>query len=252
MALLGIDPAYLVAFFTTTQPWTLSWMLETFIQCDLPAVMTCSNHQRDLAMSVVVTLMLYVVVNIISTAAGFPAAATFFLIWSPWFILWYTFGMAPTCLPLVPPCLLTDVISLAESILPVHMTLPERLVCGTNNLTNATTCLRSCESELNFTSWEQPLAFSMCDTSLPLCEMTRGLSYIGTEVDRFSRVIRNKTEDLTPYRICTWVTFVSVIPVILLVISVFLTFSAIALGMVSMIQPLGVCLGNVYVYYWTS
>ena len=41
LSLAGVTPAELVAFFTTNQPWSLQWMLDTAVECDLvdrPAV----------------------------------------------------------------------------------------------------------------------------------------------------------------------------------------------------------------------
>lgn len=246
LGLVGLTPAHVVAFFTTRQEWTLSWIIETYVQCDLPAVLTCANHTKDLAASLLLILLVYVFVQIFANAMGVPIIATLFFVSIPSLVLWYSFGVAPSCFPLIPPCVLGDFIELVESILPRHMTLPSRLQCGVNQ-----TCLVSC-TELGFTSWERPLVFSVCDLGVSCDWLGGSLPFInGTASDVHHILALGTDDDLAAQRLCTWVTFVSVVPYLLVFATVLVIASALLLGVLSMLHPVALALGNIYMYIWT-
>jgi hypothetical protein len=239
-----------VAFFTTRQDWTLSWIVETSLQCDLALVLTCSEHKRDLLASIFIGAIIYVIINLITTAIGFPIVATFFALSLPWFVLWYAFGIPATCAPLVPPCLLADVIDVVKVLLPERINFPSRLTCDQNQ-----TCLRSCEV-LGFRGWEDPLAFLLCDagiclyqnfTNLPLLNNYTGLS---ASAHRMASVL-STNQDVDAYRFCSWVNFVSLLPMIALAATLVVMTSAVVAGALSMLQSIVIFMANTYFFFWT-
>ena len=246
--LAGVDPAQAIQFFLApqTSQWSLRWILGTAIHCDLPSVLSCSNHTRDLFMSTIVFLLLYLLVAFLANSMGFPVLSVVFFLSYPMFILWYAYGMAPTCFPLVPTCLLQDFIVAGNALLPTQIWLPKRLLCHPEqyNQTFNQTCLRPCE-ELNFTAWTDPIAFALCNVDAPFCLSLTNLTTGSTQADNilapFLAPLRDAilekhaivalAQDLDAYRTCAWVTGIVSLPFFaaLLVLFMFATSALVAL-----------------------
>ena len=248
--IVKISPAQIVAFFTTENRWTLPWILDTITHCDLASAVTCSEHRKDLVMSVVVFGMMYILTNTLSSAIGFPAMSTWLLLSFPGFILWYTFGLSPNCFPILPPCMLADIIAAVDMFLPQRITMPQTLLCQTTqNTTNAgKACLRPC-SDLNFTTWVDTLAFTVCDIDSGICaylaNITTGVTFLdnlwtpaGHAMQRFQAVMLAPGYEPAGYRVCTWVTWITITPWLLLALSVLVTGLAVLEGVLALIPGL--------------
>ena len=253
---LSIQPEQLVAFFTTDQKWSLTWLLHSLTKCDLASTLTCSRHDRDLLMSTVVFVLLFLVLTAVSSALGVPFLSTLFLLSYPWFILWYVFGMAPSCAPLLPTCLLSDVISVAEAVLPSKILFPEELVCNANQ-----TCLKSC-TELGFDGWLDPLAFAVCDTDDALCTYLQSWDSTGVPfldelvwtpltqgMAAFQARTRAKGLNLDGFRVCTWVSFVSVTPLLALLGSLLLIAGVLVIAAMDLLPALVALVCQAFVFY---
>lgn len=168
LGLAGVTVQDVVHFFSCCDPWTLGWIARTTLRCDFEAITTCSAHKHDLPMSVLVFLFFYLVVSTVGGWVGMPVLGTLFFASGPFFLLWYSYGVSPQCLPMLPPCLLDDVLVFATSVLPSTVALPATLLACpvSENATVSPSCLRSC-SALNFTTWADPLAFALCDVGSP-------------------------------------------------------------------------------------
>lgn len=243
---MGVGPNDISSFFLGTSRWSLLWTIESLVQCDLAAVVSCSRHKRDLIMSIILFIVLYLVVQMVASSTGFTFLTSTLFYSAPLLLIWYVYGVAPSCFPMLPTCLLSDLIAAAEYAMPASITLPPELYCG--DLGNNTSCLRSC-SDLGFASWSDTLAFSLCDTDALWCE---AIGRAGENVSEYKRTIGlllaplqsalidksrmflsgngTKPSLLTAYRICAWVTWVSVIPFILLITSLILASASILLG----------------------
>ena len=234
-----IDPNYLLEFFIGSSPWTLEWILLSTVQCDFNAVITCARHDRDLFMSLIVFILLYIFILYITTMFAVPMLSTLFFFSGPLFILWYAYGVAPTCFPMIPTCILQDVISLVASILPSAISLPPELACDDN----ATACLKSC-AELNYTSWFDPIAFGLCDIDQPTCAYLASLTLPTTltplaspfqsAIQAKQLVFAQNSSLITANRICTWVSWVTTFPFLLLFSSLTLALSSLLIGLVQL------------------
>lgn len=167
ITLLGLSRADIVGFLSGSGAWSLQWILEETVRCDLASVVSCSRHKRDLLASIVVLCAAYVLLNAVASALGAPVLSTAFFYGFPLILLWYVYGVGLTCFPLLPTCLLSDVIAAARYVAPESIELPPELLCG--GPAGNTSCLRPC-SDLNFTSWADTLAFAACDTDAGWCE----------------------------------------------------------------------------------
>jgi hypothetical protein len=252
----GIRPSHLVAFFTTDQKWSLQWILETSIKCDLAAVVTCSMHDKDLIMSTVVFLLFYTGVRVVTGALGLGSAlSTLFLLSYPGFILWYAFGTPPSCFPMVPTCLLSDLIATLELLVPARLVFPDDLTnCGDG-------CLRSC-ADLNFTGWEDPLAFALCDTDPGTCQFLLERLPVETgfpaldavawtrlrrAIERSEHVVRHAP--LAGHRLCTWVSFVTATPVLAALGGAAVLAGAACMALLDLVPSVVAFTGQLYVFY---
>lgn len=259
--LLAISPSQMVAFFTMEHTWSLMWVLDTAIQCDLASTLTCSKHDKDLLMSTIIFILLVLVVKCITDMLGMSFLGILFIFLYPWFILWYTFGMAPTCFPMIPTCLLTDIISTIQAILPEAILFPPSLLCHPSEARLALnqTCLRTCE-DLNFKHWIDPLAFAVCDTDPQTCRYLASLGDSGVEMidslvwsplriaaNQFNAVIA--TEELAGHRLCTWVSFVTTTPALAAVVLGFVLLSALVAALLDLVPLIVAFVCQMYIFY---
>jgi hypothetical protein len=249
-----IRPEHLVAFFTTDRKWSLQWILETSIRCDLAAVVTCSRHDKDLVMSTVVFLLGYLGLRAVTGAMGVGGLATLLLLSYPWFILWYAFGVPLSCTPMVPTCLLEDVIATIGMLVPERLEFPPELVCANQ------TCLRSC-GELNFTGWVDPLAFAVCDTDPRACAFLReamagagkGWDFLGwtammDALGHFEKVVLSGRA-LAAHRLCTWVSFVTATPALAVAGGATVLAGAALMAVLDLVPSLVAFAGQAYIFF---
>ena len=255
LALVGLEPRQLAAFFTSKGRWSLEWMVRSLTQCDLTTTLTCSLHDKDVLMSTVVFLLMFVTLYVTAGAMGLGFLPFLFLLSYPGFILWYAFGMPPTCFPMIPTCLLSDVLEAAETVFPRRIVFPHNLLCEGNK----TDCLRPC-SDLDFVNWVDPLAFAICDTDEALCGYLQGLGPSGLPpldelvwtpardaMRRFRTVIARG--DLAGHRICAWVSFVTVIPILFALLCILLAASTIVGIAMDILPSLVAFLCHTFVFY---
>lgn len=256
LGLLGTKPSHLVAFFTSEQKWSLTWILISLTQCDLASTLTCSRHDKDVFVSTIVFVLFYLIILTVTQVLGMGFLSTIFLLSYPWFILWYTYGMPPTCSPLLPTCLMSDVLDVAQTLLPTQVVLPHNLVCN-----SSAACLRPC-TELGFVNWVDPLAFAVCDADESLCRYLFSLGPTGLALldenlwtpareamARFQKVIQGG--DLAGHRVCTGVSFVTVIPILALVLSTTAIFTAVVLAALDTLPTLVTLVCQAVVFYET-
>ena len=249
--ILGLSRGDISNFFVGSSRWSLLWTVQSLFQCDLGTAVSCSRHKRDLLMSIVLFVLLYLMVQMLASATGFTFLTSVLFYGAPLILLWYVYGVAPSCFPILPTCLLADLIAAAEYAMPASVSLPPELLCDNQTLANAT-CLRQC-AELGFGSWADTLAFSLCDTDARWCEALghageNTSEYLNTAGPLFAPLQSALLEKsqwflagngtapslLAAYRVCAWVTWVSVLPFLLLLAALVFSAGSILLGVVQL------------------
>lgn len=239
-------------FFVGRQPWSLFWIIQTTLQCDFGGVMSCKNRTKDLFMSIFVFLLFYVVIYFLCSALNLQALSTMFFLSFPFFILWYTYGMSSFCLPMIPTCLMTDILDLLKKLLPLSIHLPKKLYCNVGDIAkyqNATdftfSCVRSCDS-IGFTDWYDPITFTVCTYDPLYCKkIVNGLSnitYINSLYISFKKWDDAHTYDqdnLDAYSFCTFIQWVYTLPFMFVLVLFSSIFSAIIYSLIAMI-PTGI------------
>ena len=226
--LLGINPGYVRGFFSNTAGTNVFTITTSMLKCDFQAVTYCSSHRKDLLASVILILLFYVVLYYIAGAAGVPYLVTI-LIMSIGFVpllLWYSYGMAFTCTPMIPTCLMDDVVYTLNTLFPLEVAFPSELLTSPGCLGDPAqdSCLLRCsDPPVSFVEWRDTLAFGVCYVSRSLCvSLADGIG--GS--DSLSTKLYSNAELLLhaqPSRVnanlfCFGVTFVNLIPVIMLLV----------------------------------
>jgi hypothetical protein len=182
-------------------------------------------------MSAVFLLVVYVCVSWLCGYLGLYGVSTAFFVAMPLLVVWYSIGVSPRCFPMVPTCLLDDLIAALKSLFPKRVSLPALLVTGKDSL-------RTC-AELNFTSWEDPLAFAACD--LGFCGGMGDVKFLGVTNWRFGMMQEMAYgKDADAYRVCASVTATYSIPIVMALTFVVAVAAALVLSLVSLISP---CVG---------
>ena len=147
----------------------------------------------------------------------------------PFFIVWLSIGVPPSCFPMIPTCLFDDVLGAIKSWLPSETRIPAMLTVG--NSTN----LRSC-ADLKFTSWEDPIAFMVCD--MGFCDNLKDTSFIGGTQWKFGeKKLMAESTDADAYRLCTTVSAVYVVPAVLAMSIGVALASSITLAALNLLAP---------------
>jgi hypothetical protein len=215
---------------TESNRWTLTYVVESLAFCDFESVMYCSGHRRDMVSSTLFAAVLYMVVSVASTYLGVPAVGNVFFYFIPLFVLWYSTGTAPACLPMVPTCLLDDLLVSYKSLFPVSASIPPAMMSADNKT------LRSCE-ELQFTTWRDPLAFALCE--LGMCGFSVNATFLpGLYWDATAKQAQVNSPDVTAYRLCALISAVNSLPVLLIVSLGLVFLSSVVLTVLNTIPPL--------------
>ena len=178
-------------------------------------------------MSIIVFILLFVVLYYVCSALGISSVSSMFLLSFPVFILWYTYGMSMSCLPMFPTCILTDIVDFLKRLFPLSLSLPVKLYCNADDVLkyrNATdftsSCVRSCEA-IGFTDWYDPLTYTVCSYDFVFCgKIVNGLgnvSYVASLHLSFSKWYNVYTYDhanLDAYSFCTLIQWVNTLPFI--------------------------------------
>jgi hypothetical protein len=110
--------------------------------------------------------------------------------------------------------------------------------------------------------WADPLAFALCDADDGLCGYLHGLGPSGVALldenlwnpareamARFQRVVA--AGDLAGHRVCTWVSFVTVIPILALLLSASAILVADVLAGLDVLPSLVMLVCQAVVFYET-
>ena len=155
-----------------------------FLTCDVEAIMFCSEHKVSLIASSIVVgsfmLIIVTVVGFILPSTPINSIAVLLFVSAT---MYYSFGISPVCSPMIPTCLIKELIYTVDTIFPASVAIPrsfeksvgcsnEYYTLRDNNETqligyNAADCIVSCsEPPFHFTDWYTNIAWYMCDIGI--------------------------------------------------------------------------------------
>ena len=207
----------------------------TLVKCDFIQVQTCADR-RDLLSTAVNVLVAFVIATMIAKIMGIPYVELAVLVLYIPSVMYFAYGYNTfMCIPLVPTCLLEDIISIVDRLIPDKIQWPDELVT-TTNCTQAS-CLRSCLSDPNvgFNSVADHFAWIVCEIDPPYCAQlgaTTSWTYIKASLVRKGVLYPVSASMRAAQRICFSVTIVNSIP-LLLFFSLLTSFLPVVVGICS-------------------
>ena len=155
-----------------------------FFTCNVEAVMFCSEHKVSLiASSIVIGVFMLLIVSLVGYVLPSTPLNSIAVIFFVATTMYYSFGISPACAPMIPTCLIKELIYTVDTIFPVSVTIPksfERSVGCANeyyslrdnnetqaSLYNIDDCIVSCsDPPFHFTDWYTNVAWYMCDVGI--------------------------------------------------------------------------------------
>jgi hypothetical protein len=191
--------------------------LKSFFSCNFRRIQTCEDR-RPLFWSALQTAFVVLMLGIAAKLVEIPYVDIILALCFVPLLLFVTYGYSPTCVPAIPTCLLSDVFSLIDWLLPPNVQWPDPLTTKPNCADAS--CLKSCTDDpvVGYNSFYAHAAWIMCemdqkwalDTALAL-----------TQGDPVRTAVLVKCSDHTSQmrsaqRICFSMTIVNSLPLILL------------------------------------
>ena len=253
--LLGITPAGLQAFFTTYDApgdaLTLGNVMRDMLVCDFEEVVTCNGHRRNIVLSFIMAYIIYWLMATVLGYMGIQGHPLLYLLVVISLTFWLAYSMAPTCVGMLPSCLLTDLLGVVDAVFPATVLWPNSLqvnpecvrysmlvyanvtdqntfTAGVNNKTvvEQIPCMRSCREEpFNFRSWEATIAWMSCgldpvecvNVSVPYFPELRNAAVNQSRI----LLAAEETGDMDlvhGYSFCFWATMAQAVPFLFLLI----------------------------------
>ena len=222
----GVNPGYVREFFSDESTTNLFTITTTMLKCDFQAVTFCSAHRKDLFASIIILLLFIFIVGYFGQLVAIPYISVVLVLSFVPLLMWYAYGMAFTCTPMLPTCLMSDVVELVESIFPLQVTFPAALQTSPDCLADPTksSCMLRCsEPPVSFVDWRDTLAFGICYSSQLLCASLAGVigesDSLGSKLTARNAMLDSGDENLISANLfCFGVTFVNIIPVVMLML----------------------------------
>ena len=221
---MGINPGYSREFLSDHSGTTNIFTVTTsMLKCDFKSVTFCSAHKKDLLASVIILFMFYVFLAYFSSQLGVSVVGTLFFFSFVPFLLFYSYGMALTCVPMLPSCLMDDVVGILNSVFPEQVTIPRDLQVSPDCLADSSksSCLIKCsDPPVLFVGWRDTFAYGLCSFSKDMCVTLAGwvgsVDPLGSKLSARASMLGTGM-DTSAYDFCFGVTFINIVPVVILI-----------------------------------
>jgi hypothetical protein len=199
--------------------------LQSNLRCDLNAVQTCSKWNVSIGNGLLVVGSYFFVVFLLLNAFKLDFLAIFAVPFL-WVFLWrLCYGYSWTCVPLLPPCLITDIATTTVALFPKQIAIPQPLwqsaQCADANVINAS-CLRTCQDEpFGFVDLQSVVAWVLAETgsnSSTAISVVRRLpifneSIFAVQILVAEKVIADNIADFVPaHRLCAAINSYRLVP----------------------------------------
>lgn len=223
---------------------TARGIIRNSLVCDFEAVIFCRREnmpsRKNLVVSFIISYLIYLLISLVLQATMITGIiGPVWRIFGLWFLVpmlafQFAYGVGPACFPMVPACLLQDVMLFVQAMAPLRIEWPLSLQnvpgCASNSTligNNSTAaCLKSCrDGPFYFRSWESSVSWLTCSYIVKDCE-TIPVPYVVasfTDIQQaflnHSMVVRSADKDLWHgHQFCFLVTLGQILPYMLLLL----------------------------------
>jgi hypothetical protein len=213
-------------------------IVKRLIRCDIDTVMHCTEFRYSLLSGGVVVGLLFYAGGTIVSSLGVPYAWTGIAIIYVPTVIFYSIGVSPFCIPMIPTCLGDEIIATFDFMIPTRVQWPQALQKSVNCIDNvnitASECLISCDAHpFNFHGWYENAAWIMCELNIDACKSAHNwlrtqsfadapdaiLHGLSSALWRSHMIIiQADTDMMSAYRFCAILSSWRLVPVMFLVI----------------------------------
>jgi len=192
-------------------------MVGSLVRCNFTRVQTCAER-RPLLVSVIQSVVLIALLIVIGRTLQLPYVEVVLVLLATPIFLYVAYGYSPSCSPLVPSCLMRDLVGIAEALLPPSIQWPDALTTMPGCASVA--CMRSCTADpvVGFADYSDHLAWALCELGTPRWAIDAALTSMAADSPvRMSILRKCVLPDLaSAQRICFAVTVVNSLPLLIL------------------------------------
>jgi len=270
--IVGLDMSVIKRYASSDgdTPSQLSQDVTDLIRCDFEKVQHCTGQRRSLLWGGVIIAAFLLTCSVVLRTVGIPMADVVLAMAFVPLTLWFVFNYSIMCVPLLPTCMLAEIVDLFETFIPSSISWPSQLQrwpnCTAGSLaftpsgaTDYATmgsvqpataqCFRECaEWPFNFRTWEDNAQWIACELGYcdaefivqkyqPWVDLVPQPIYDFIHMDRYvaaSKIKPNfmKWDDMKQaQRICCAFTIFNIVPVVLLsVVILVAALAAVALA----------------------
>lgn len=248
LGLVGLTPGGIYDFLVS-----VVYELLDAVHCDFEAVQTCSRWSLRLLNGLVLMGGVQALAVYVCFAFGLPLLGVASTVLYVPGVMWLCYGYSPTCLPLVPSCLVRDVVETLQDVVPNYILLPPSMlrpgcVMSKDDLFVHDDCIVPCD--------EPPFVFEDAGAVVAwLAAELRLVSWVDTALDyvpfldvsglraqlwlKLGVATHGSSGLVLGHRICAAVSAYKVFPYLFLVALVVVT----AVAVVLLLIDIGVALG---------
>lgn len=175
-----------------TRTWTFTTLSQTpsvfdkFLTCDVEKVVFCTEYKRSVLHSFIWVLLASYLISLGANALNLPLVSRVLFWGIPLTTLFYSLEYSPFCVPIIPGCVVDEIVDLIGHLIPTSVLIPNALqlypgcldgvpppanVSFIHNASTNASCLVSCfEPPHSFYTSEAPFAWWLCDLDPGICE----------------------------------------------------------------------------------
>jgi len=189
------------------------------VRCNFTRVQTCAER-RPLLTSVVQSVVLMALLILVAKVLQIPYVEVLLVVFATPIFLYVAYGYSPSCMPLVPSCLMRDLVDIADALLPSSLQWPAALTTTPGCASVA--CMRSCTADpaVGFADHNDHIAWAMCELTSPRWAIDTALTSMQPDSPIRMAILRKCVrEDLAQaQRICFTLTLVNSLPLLILAV----------------------------------
>ena len=212
------------------------------VKCDLQQLQTCSGWRARIPNAIIMAVVFYSAWFAICRQLGLGVLAMLTLALFPSLVLFLAYDYSPLCVPLIPPCLLLDVYTSLEALLPVYIDLPVAFYknesCAHLSTVDAR-CLYSCsDPPWMYNDWSGPLTWALAEVGAGATDFVLSILAVVPLIDleplrtdirvKLSVLTQGDEDSIFVHRVCALSSLYMLLPYFIL--AVVLLFSALSTG----------------------
>ena len=210
--------------------------------CDFEAVIFCRKEsmpsRKNLVVSFMIAYGIYLIISLLLSATFLTSIVgpvwriAGLWVFVPWMAFQFAYGVGPSCFPMVPTCLLQDVMLFVEHLLPMSIKWPDSLQnvpgCAHNMslvANSSYSCMKSCRKDpFNFNSWESSVSWMICGLvndchTIPIPDVVKQFTSLHIALANYSKVHEDKGDLWHGHQFCFFVTLGQLLPYIVALIA---------------------------------